>query len=123
MSERYVVTGAAGFIASRVSQLLLDAGHEVVGVDDLNEAYDSRLKSWRLETLRKNAGFQFHPLDVSLREPVAALFDRLAAVDRRPFAAVVHLPTNLIAMVRIRRIILLDDLTPSPSPQREGSKG
>jgi len=91
MSERYIVTGAAGFIASRVSQLLLDAGHEVVGVDDLNDAYDSRLKSWRLETLKKNAAFQFHPLDVSLREPVAQLFDKLAAEDPRPVAGVVHL--------------------------------
>jgi len=91
MAERYIVTGAAGFIASRVSQLLLDAGHEVVGVDDLNDAYDSRLKRWRLETLQRNAGFQFHSLDVSLGAPVASLFDSLAKADPRPFAAVVHL--------------------------------
>ena len=41
---RYLVTGAAGFIASRVCEMLLDEGHSVVGVDNLNDAYDVRLK-------------------------------------------------------------------------------
>ncbi|MGH7162423.1 MAG: NAD-dependent epimerase/dehydratase family protein, partial [Planctomycetota bacterium] len=43
----YLVTGAAGFIASKVSELLLDGGHRVVGVDNMNDAYDVRLKEWR----------------------------------------------------------------------------
>ncbi len=46
--SRYLVTGAAGFIASRVSQFLMDEGHTVVGVDNLNDAYDVRMKEYRL---------------------------------------------------------------------------
>lgn len=48
---RYLVTGAAGFIASRTCELLLEAGHDVVGVDNLNDYYDVRLKDWRLSRL------------------------------------------------------------------------
>ena len=52
MPQRYLVTGCAGFIASKVAQLLLEAGHAVVGVDNLNDAYDPRLKHWRLDQLQ-----------------------------------------------------------------------
>ena len=52
MPERYLVTGCAGFIASQVAgNCSLEAGHAVVGVDNLNDAYDPRLKQWRLERL------------------------------------------------------------------------
>lgn len=61
---RYLVTGAAGFIGAKVSQFLLEAGHQVVGVDNLNEAYDPRLKSWRLQFLLDRAEFTFHELDI-----------------------------------------------------------
>ena len=47
----YLVTGAAGFIGSKVAELLLRDGHQVVGVDNLNAAYDVRLKEWRLAQL------------------------------------------------------------------------
>lgn len=47
----YLVTGAAGFIASHVCGMLLDAGHTVVGMDNLNDYYDVRLKDWRLARL------------------------------------------------------------------------
>ena len=40
----YLVTGCAGFIASKVSELLLEQGHEVTGIDNHNDAYDQRLK-------------------------------------------------------------------------------
>jgi nucleoside-diphosphate-sugar epimerase len=70
---RYLVTGAAGFIAARTAELLLEAGHEVVGVDDLNEAYDPRLKQHRLDRLTRQGGFRFHRLDVSKREALSAL--------------------------------------------------
>lgn len=48
---RYLVTGCAGFIASRVCEMLLEQGAEVVGLDSLNDAYDVRLKYWRLANL------------------------------------------------------------------------
>jgi UDP-glucuronate 4-epimerase len=97
MTKRYLVTGCAGFIASRVTELLLDAGHAVVGVDNLNDAYDPRLKHWRLARLEGRKGFLFHQLDISDFEAVTALFksNTLAAddktIDEKPFAAVVNL--------------------------------
>lgn len=48
---RYLVTGCAGFIASRACEMLLEQGHAVVGVDNLNDYYDVRLKDWRLSRL------------------------------------------------------------------------
>lgn len=48
---RYLVTGAAGFIASKVCEQLLAAGHTVVGIDNLNDYYDVRLKDYRLSRL------------------------------------------------------------------------
>lgn len=65
--KRYLLTGAAGFIASVVAEKLLDSGAEVVGLDNLNDAYDPRLKVYRLERLQKRAGFSFLKLDVSDR--------------------------------------------------------
>lgn len=72
----YLLTGAAGFIASKVAELLLEDGHTVVGVDNLNDAYDVRLKHWRLAQLEDKPGFEFQRLDVVDRSALAALFDR-----------------------------------------------
>jgi UDP-glucuronate 4-epimerase len=44
----YLLTGAAGFIAARVAEMLLDSGHTVTGIDNLNDAYDIRMKEYRL---------------------------------------------------------------------------
>ena len=52
MVKQYLVTGCAGFIASRVVEMLTEGGNLVVGVDNLNDAYDPRLKQWRLNRLR-----------------------------------------------------------------------
>ncbi len=62
---RYLVTGAAGFIGSVVAQGLLQEGHQVVGLDNLNDAYDPRLKTWRLERLSAQPGFSFARADIS----------------------------------------------------------
>jgi nucleoside-diphosphate-sugar epimerase len=62
---KYLVTGAAGFIGWRVCDLLLDDGHSVVGVDNINNAYDIRLKEYRLKHLKDRKGFQFYQKDVA----------------------------------------------------------
>ncbi len=61
----YLVTGAAGFIASRVAGMLLDGGHTVVGVDNMNHAYDVRMKEYRLGQLKSRERFSFHEMDIS----------------------------------------------------------
>src|SRR5512133_460027 len=61
----YLVTGAAGFIGARTAELLIKDGHTVVGVDNLNEAYDLRMKNYRLNRLQAMDGFTFHKLDIS----------------------------------------------------------
>lgn len=71
---KYLVTGAAGFIASKTAEFLLKDGHEVVGVDNLNDYYDPRLKEHRLEGLRLNKNFQFHKLDIENKDALAKLF-------------------------------------------------
>lgn len=70
---KYLVTGAAGFIGFHVSKRLLEAGHQVVGIDNLNDYYDVSLKQARLELL-VHPGFQFHKSDLADRESMSALF-------------------------------------------------
>lgn len=60
----YFVTGSAGFIAARVSEMLLEQGHKVTGVDNMNDAYDVRMKEYRLSKLRDLPGFTYHQLDI-----------------------------------------------------------
>ena len=55
----YLVTGVAGFIASRVAEMMLDDGHTVHGVDNMNDAYDVRMKEYRLRKLDGRDGFSF----------------------------------------------------------------
>lgn len=83
---RYLVTGAAGFIGARVAHLLMEEGHQVVGVDNLNTAYDVRLKEYRLARLKRLPQFAFHFSDVADRSAMQDLFAR-----RRPFDGVIHL--------------------------------
>jgi nucleoside-diphosphate-sugar epimerase len=83
---RYLLTGVAGFIGARTAELLLEAGHELVGVDNLNDAYDVRLKEYRLEQLRGRGGFRFERLDIADGSAVAS-----AAFRSEDFDAVIHL--------------------------------
>ncbi len=69
----YLVTGAAGFIGSRTSEMLVRDGHTVVGLDNLNDAYDIRMKAHRLAALQNLPGFEFRKLDISLDADVAQL--------------------------------------------------
>jgi len=61
----YLVTGAAGFIGARTTELLIKDGHTVLGVDNMNNAYDPRMKEYRLQKLQAMLGFTFYKLDIS----------------------------------------------------------
>jgi UDP-glucuronate 4-epimerase len=83
--KKVLVTGAAGFIGAHLVHRLLAEGHEVVGVDNLNNYYDPRLKDARLRKLCMGPRFWFVPLDLADREGVEKLF------RNSEFEAVVHL--------------------------------
>jgi len=61
---RYLVTGAAGFIGFHTSRQLLEGGHDVIGLDNINDYYDPRIKRARLAELEPQARFEFHKLDL-----------------------------------------------------------
>jgi UDP-glucuronate 4-epimerase len=68
--SNYLVTGAAGFIGARTSQMLIEQGHTVVGIDNMNDAYDPRMKNYRLRKLQALKGFTFHKHDISQKSAI-----------------------------------------------------
>jgi UDP-glucuronate 4-epimerase len=82
---RILVTGAAGFIGFHSARRLLDAGHEIVGIDNMNSYYDIRLKVRRLAQLEARDTFSFIKLDLADRDGMAHLFETSG------FDAVLHL--------------------------------
>ena len=71
-----LVTGCAGFIGWKVSQLLLEMNKNVVGVDNINDYYDPALKKWRLNTLKKYPGFVFYKADIGNYTKLKNVFSR-----------------------------------------------
>ncbi|EPY7158504.1 TPA: NAD-dependent epimerase [Klebsiella pneumoniae] len=81
---KFLVTGAAGFIGFHVSKRLLNDGHQVVGIDNINDYYDVKLKESRLEQL-ESPSFTFYKLDLADRDGMAKLF------ETEQFERVIHL--------------------------------
>lgn len=81
----YLVTGVAGFIGSALARALLAQGDVVHGIDNLNDAYDRRLKDWRINKLTPSANFHFYPKDIC----DAAALEEVG--QGRQFAAVLNL--------------------------------
>ncbi|NIH16339.1 NAD-dependent epimerase [Serratia symbiotica] len=82
---KFLVTGAAGFIGYNVAARLLADGHQIVGIDNLNDYYDVALKLARLDLLVNKPRFQFIKLDLADREGIAAIF------AEHNFQRVIHL--------------------------------
>ena len=80
-----LITGCAGFIGARTSQFALDAGHSVVGIDNLNDYYDVAIKRHRLDPLIKHSDFSFLEMDIEDGDKLDGVF------DEHPFDAVINL--------------------------------
>jgi UDP-glucuronate 4-epimerase len=87
-----LLTGCAGFVGWKTSELLIQHGHTVTGIDNLNDYYDVGLKQWRLKQLRALEGFHFEAIDIKEREAIESL------ITHSSFDAVI----NLAAMAGVR---------------------
>lgn len=94
---KVLVTGAAGFIGARVCQMLIDLGYTVTGLDNLNHAYDVRMKEYRLEKLRGHPRFSFIKKDISQR----TILDDDSPLKTQQFDAVI----NLAARAGVRQSV------------------
>ena len=83
--KRVLLTGCAGFIGFHVTQRLLQSGHEVIGIDNLNRFYNEGLKPARLEILKKDAGFKFIHADIADLPAITEIF------EKEEFTLVIHL--------------------------------
>lgn len=92
---RVLVTGSAGFIGSRVATLLIEQGHEVRGIDNMNDAYDVRMKHWRNENLLAPGSVEWMKGDITDRDTVNTLIGEF-----RPDAVI-----NLAARAGVRQSI------------------
>jgi UDP-glucuronate 4-epimerase len=72
--NKFLITGAAGFIGFHLSKRLIAEGHSVVGLDNLNAYYDPKLKQARLAQLRDLPKFSFQQIDLADQRPMAELF-------------------------------------------------
>jgi nucleoside-diphosphate-sugar epimerase len=93
-----LITGCAGFIGSKVTEKLLERGDQVIGIDNMNDYYDPRLKEWRLEQLKRQPSFEFYQIDISNREALEKLFNPQSAIRnpcpsgrRAQFDAIINL--------------------------------
>jgi UDP-glucuronate 4-epimerase len=83
----YLVTGSAGFIGFHLSKKLLDEGHKIIGIDNLNNYYSVALKKDRLKILKKSKNFTFYKKDISDKNSVFKIFKKHA----KEVEAIIHL--------------------------------
>ena len=94
---RILVTGVAGFIGMHVAMRLLADGHEVIGLDNINNYYDVRLKQARLAHIGSHNQFHFHKLDLVDRDGINELF-----AETKP-----EIVINLAAQAGVRYLSLI----------------
>ncbi|MFC2170621.1 NAD-dependent epimerase [Calditrichota bacterium] len=84
MSERIIVTGSAGFIGFHLCHRLLNDGYTVIGIDNINNYYDPKLKEARLSILKKSSDFKFYQTDLANKEDLLSLFsnEKISEEDR-----------------------------------------
>ena len=116
-----LVTGAAGFIGYYTSRLLLEKGYHVIGLDNMNDYYDIRVKKYRLSLLNKNLNFKFYKVDIENLDALRVVFEdnkidgvvnlaaragvRYSLVD--PF---VYVRTNTLGTTNLLELMRLNDI-------------
>jgi nucleoside-diphosphate-sugar epimerase len=73
--KTYLITGVSGFIASRTAELLLNEGHIIIGIDNNNDYYDTRLKVYRLQKLQNDPNFHFTEGDIENKNLLDSIFN------------------------------------------------
>jgi nucleoside-diphosphate-sugar epimerase len=114
----YIVTGAAGFIGARVAALLIEQGHQVTGADNLNDAYDVRMKEYRLQQLQGRQGFEFRRIDISDWDSVQTLPSADAVINLAARAGVrqsvenpwVYVATNVTGTMNLLELCRRKDI-------------
>ena len=76
-----LLTGVAGFIANRVAEILLEGGHDVAGIDNVCDAYDTRLKTYRLGRIAGKDRYAFEHIDMTDHEGLNAFWERRGSFD------------------------------------------
>ena len=71
-----VVTGVAGFIANKTAELLLKAKKDIIGIDNINDYYDVKIKNWRLKQLKKYKNFKFYKTDIEDKKALEKIFKK-----------------------------------------------
>ncbi|MFA9396905.1 MAG: NAD-dependent epimerase [Clostridiaceae bacterium] len=74
-NSNILITGAAGFIGFHLAIYLINQGHKVIGIDNINDYYDTMLKEDRLALLKKNRNFVFHRVDLKDKQSVDKIFE------------------------------------------------
>ncbi len=71
-----VVTGVAGFIANKTAELLLKSKKEIIGIDNINDYYDVKIKNYRLKQLKKYKNFKFYKTDIEDKKALEKIFKK-----------------------------------------------
>ena len=71
-----IVTGVAGFIANKTAEILLKSKKEVIGIDNINDYYDVKIKNYRLKQLKKYKNFKFFKLDIENKKSLEKIFSK-----------------------------------------------
>jgi len=112
---KIILTGCAGFVGSKVCSILIEQGYNVIGIDNLNDAYDIKLKDYRLNILKNLNNFEFHKTDIMDKEGLLDIFEKNADADavinlaaRAGVRASIQLPREYINTNVIGTINLLE---------------
>lgn len=76
MSEKVLITGGAGFIGFHLSNLLAEKGYEIIGIDNINDYYDTGLKEDRLNLLKRHKNFTFYKIDLKDKVSIDSIFEK-----------------------------------------------